>query len=83
MFKVGIKVLPREGLADPQSGTVKNTLRKLGFESVEECHVGRLITLDMLVNSKEEALSQAREMCEKLLTNPVMEDVQIEILKEL
>ncbi len=81
-MKVAVQVTAREGLADPQNEAVRETLRRLGFSEIENCRIGRWIVLDLNCKTPEAALSKAREMCDRLLINPIMEDAQLSILEE-
>ncbi len=65
-------VRPKAGLLDPQGKAVERALPALGFEGVENVHVGRLIELDV------EDPDQLQAMCEKLLANPLIEDFEIQ-----
>ena len=53
---------------------VERALPALGFEGVENVHVGRLVELDV------DRGGAAAPMCEKLLANPLVEDYEIEIV---
>ena len=64
-------IRPKAGILDPQGQAVERALPALGFEGVENVHVGRLIELDV---PDAEALPA---MCEKLLANPLIEDYEI------
>jgi phosphoribosylformylglycinamidine synthase len=66
--------MPRTGLLDPQGQAVESALHVLGFQGASRVHVGKAITLDVKAASKDEAVSRARQMCDKLLANPVTED---------
>jgi phosphoribosylformylglycinamidine synthase subunit PurS len=66
-----VLVRPKEGILDPQGQAVERALPALGFEGVSRVHVGRLIELDV------EDPSRLGEMCEQLLTNPLIEDYEI------
>ena len=50
---------------------MERALPALGFEGVQNVHVGRLIELDV------EDPGQLDEMCQKLLVNPLIEDYEI------
>jgi phosphoribosylformylglycinamidine synthase subunit PurS len=67
-----VLVRPKAGILDPQGIAVERALPALGFEGVENVHVGRLIELDV------EDASRLPEMCEKLLANPLIEDYEIQ-----
>ena len=64
-------VRPKEGILDPQGQAVERALPALGFAGVANVHVGRLIELDV------EDPGRLSEMCEKLLTNPLIEEYEI------
>ena len=65
---------PKEGILDPQGQAVQRALAALGFEGVGEVHVGRLVELEV------EDHSRVPEMCDRLLTNPLIEDYDIQIV---
>jgi phosphoribosylformylglycinamidine synthase PurS subunit len=67
-----VLIRPKAGILDPQGQTVERALPALGFEGVSEVRVGRLVELTV------EDESQLPEMCERLLTNPLIEDYEIE-----
>ena len=66
-----VLVRPKGGILDPQGVAVERALPALGFDGVSNVHVGRLIELDI------EDPSQLPAMCEKLLSNPLIEDFEI------
>jgi phosphoribosylformylglycinamidine synthase subunit PurS len=76
-YRVAIHVVPRRGLLDPQGKAVADALHTLGFGGVSAVHVGRHLVLDVDAKSEAEARALSRQMCEKLLANPVTEDFEI------
>jgi phosphoribosylformylglycinamidine synthase subunit PurS len=66
-----VLVRPKAGILDPQGQAVERALPALGFSGVENVHVGRLIELDV------EDPSQLPAMCDRLLSNPLIEDYEI------
>jgi phosphoribosylformylglycinamidine synthase len=76
-FRVAIQVVPRRGLLDPQGKAVTDALHTLGFVSVFSVHVGRHLVVELEARDEAAAHTQAREMCERLLANPVTEDFTI------
>jgi phosphoribosylformylglycinamidine synthase PurS subunit len=66
-----VLIRPKAGILDPQGQAVERALPALGFDGVANVHIGRLIELDV------EDQSQMRPMCERLLTNPLIEDYEI------
>jgi phosphoribosylformylglycinamidine synthase subunit PurS len=76
-FRVSIHVLPRRGILDPQGKAVAGALQSLGFDGVTAARVGRHIVLEMNADSEAQASEAARDMCDRLLANPVTEDFEI------
>ncbi|MGB0096520.1 MAG: phosphoribosylformylglycinamidine synthase subunit PurS [Solirubrobacteraceae bacterium] len=77
-MRARVLVRPKQGILDPQGQAVERALPALGFHGVRNVHVGRLIELDV------EDARQLPEMCERLLSNPLIEDweiVEAEIVK--
>jgi len=76
-FRVAIHIVPRRGLLDPQGKAVAGALHTLGFDGVRDVRVGRHVVVDADAPDQAAAERAAREMCEKLLANPVTEDFEI------
>jgi phosphoribosylformylglycinamidine synthase PurS subunit len=73
-YRVHVRVMPRTGLLDPQGQAVEHALSALGFAEAADVRVGRAIELDVNAASRGEAEARVRQMCDKLLANPVTED---------
>jgi len=54
----------------------------LGFEHCSDVRTGKQIILNLDQNSETEVLKQAKKMCEELLVNTVIENYEINILKD-
>ena len=67
-----VLIRPKEGILDPQGQTVERALPALGFEGVHDVRVGRMVELTI------EDESRLPEICEQLLTNPLIEDYELE-----
>jgi phosphoribosylformylglycinamidine synthase PurS subunit len=76
-FRIAVHITPRRGILDPQGKTVAGALHSLGFASVHDVHVGRYVVVELDANSRQDAERSTREMCERLLANPVIEDFEI------
>ena len=76
-FRVSVRILPRRGMLDPQGTAVSHALHALGFTDVADVRVGRNIVLDLAAPSAASADDVVRDMCERLLANPVTEDFEI------
>jgi len=75
VFAVSIQRKP--GLSDPEGATTLKALNDLGFEDVSHVSFGRTITVTVDAPTTTEAQEQVKEMCNKLLANPVMETYTI------
>ncbi len=69
-----VLIRPKSGVVDPQGKAVERALPTLGFETVSEVKIGRLVELE---TDHPEGLP---ELCEKLLANPLIEDYEIELV---
>jgi phosphoribosylformylglycinamidine synthase subunit PurS len=78
-FDVLVEVRPRPGIADPQGATVERALPALGFDGVRGVRIGKAIRFQ--VEAADEAAARARveDMCQRFLTNPVIEDADVSI----
>ncbi|MEK9614711.1 MAG: phosphoribosylformylglycinamidine synthase subunit PurS [Deltaproteobacteria bacterium] len=79
MLKGVITVMLQPNVLDVQGQAVQGALKHLGFESVEQVRIGRQIEMILPTEDHEMARTQLKEMAEKLLANPVIEDFQIYI----
>ncbi|MDP9378321.1 MAG: phosphoribosylformylglycinamidine synthase subunit PurS [Actinomycetota bacterium] len=70
-MKVRVLIRPKAGILDAQGQTVERALPALGFDDVRNVHVGRLVELEV------DNPARVAEMCERLLTNPLIEDYEI------
>ena len=82
-FRLGVHVVPRRGILDPQGQAVDEALHTLGFGGVETVHVGRHIVVDVAAPRQDTAEESVRDMCRKLLANPVTEDFEIATVEAL
>ncbi|WP_126425106.1 phosphoribosylformylglycinamidine synthase subunit PurS [Brevibacillus marinus] len=81
MCKAIVYVTLREGVLDPQGQAVQGALHSLGFREVTGVRVGKYLEVNLGTADKAEAESRVRDMCEKLLANPVIEDYRFEIVE--
>ena len=78
-MRVKIFVSLKNGVLDPQGKAVEQSLHTLGYKEVQDVRVGKFVELDLQANSREAAEGRIREMCDKLLANPVIENFHYEI----
>lgn len=72
-MKAQIKIMLKRSIADPQGLAIQNALASLGFSSVKDVRMGKLIEVSLLNQSRVEAEREVQKMCEILLANQVIE----------
>jgi phosphoribosylformylglycinamidine synthase PurS subunit len=79
-MRVKIFVSLKNGVLDPQGKAIERSLHTLGYPEVQEVRMGKYLELNIEASSSRAAAeSRIREMCDKLLANPVIEDYRFEI----
>ena len=78
-MRVKIFVSLKSGVLDPQGKAIERSLHTLGYAEVQDVRMGKYLELNIAASSHEAAEPRIREMCEKLLANPVIEDYRFEI----
>jgi phosphoribosylformylglycinamidine synthase len=78
-FRGVVRGMPRQGLLDPQGPAVEHALSTLGYPPLQSVRVGRAIEIGMEAADAAEAEARARDMCERVLANPVMEDFHVSV----
>ena len=75
MGHVVVDVMLKSEILDPQGQAVAGALPRLGFEQFTDVRQGKRFVLEVDGDVTEAHLAAAREAAEKLLSNPVIEDV--------
>lgn len=75
MVTVRVYVTLKPSLLDSAGRTVAGSLKKLGFDEVSNCRIGKLIELQV----EDYSEARVKEMCDKLLANPVIESYRFEV----
>ena len=76
MARVVVDVMLKPEILDPQGQAVANALPRLGVNDVSSVRIGRRIEIEF---AGEPDLERAREIADKLLANPVIEDFSIRL----
>ncbi len=74
-----VTVVLKPDILDPQGRAVRDSLKSLDFNEVEDVRIGKTIEVKLNETSRDEAEELLRRMCKSILVNPVIEDFQIEI----
>ena len=76
MARVVVDVMLKPEILDPQGQAVANALPRLGVTDVSSVRIGKRIEIEF---TGEPDLDRAREIADKLLANPVIEDFTIHL----
>lgn len=78
MKKVKIYVTLKESILDPQGSAVKGSLEKIGYGEVADVRIGKYLEVT-IADTNRDIDTIVKEMCEKMLTNTVIENYRYEI----
>lgn len=82
-MKAKITILPKRAVLDPQGKAVQNALEHLGYSGVQRVHVGKYLEIELGADAdREKARSELVEACRRFLSNPVIEEFQLEIVDD-
>ena len=76
-MRIQVLVRLKAGVLDVQGKAVEHGINGLGYPNVANVRIGRLIEFDLEAESLAKGQSVAKELCEKLLANTVIENYEI------
>jgi len=82
MFEAKVTIGLKKGISDPEGANTLKALKLLGFDNVVGAKTTR--TIDLLIDSKNETdvKKSVEQMCQRLLTNPVVHTYEIKVTKK-
>lgn len=82
MFEAKVTIGLKKGVSDPEGANTLKALKLLGFDNVKEAKMIR--TVDLLIDgkNKDEVNKSVEQMCQRLLTNPVIHTYDIKIIEK-
>ncbi|MEM2282415.1 MAG: phosphoribosylformylglycinamidine synthase subunit PurS [Candidatus Hadarchaeales archaeon] len=80
-YRARVEVRLKRGYLDPEGTTVRKALKDLGYQ-VGETRTAKVYEFEIEATSLDEAKKSVREICQRLLSNPVKDDYWFEV-KEL
>jgi len=81
MFEAIVKIGLKEGISDPEGATTMKSLHLLGFDTVKDVRTQKIFLIRMDEKDEKTVRKKIDEMCQKLLTNPVIHSYEVEIRK--
>jgi phosphoribosylformylglycinamidine synthase PurS subunit len=78
-IKVQIKYLPN--VEDPEALSIKRNLELTGYRGIKNVYSYKIYEFETTLDKKD-SMDEIREITEKLLTNPVIQEYKIEEVSE-
>ena len=78
-MKISATVTLKKGVLDPQGKVVNQTLKNMGYQNITNVRQGKYFEIEVNESDKDKAKIVAEEICNKLLTNTVIEDYKINL----
>ena len=78
-YQAQIYVTLRPSVLDPAGTAVCSGLHHMGFTGVEQVRIGKYIEVTLMAEDEASAHKQLDQMCDQLLTNPVIENYRFDI----
>ena len=76
-LKFSVTVTLKKDVLDPQGKVVGQTLKNMGMTNLIQIRQGKFFEIDLAEKNPSKAQDQVKEMCEKLLSNQIIEDFKI------
>ena len=76
-MKISVTVTLKKDVLDPQGKVVRQTLKNMGHENIENVRQGKYFEIELNEKDKEKAKKIIEEISIKLLSNRVIEDYTI------
>jgi phosphoribosylformylglycinamidine synthase len=76
--KAIVCVTLKPDVLDPQGRAIQRACATLGYDGVADVRQGKLFEITLATSDRTAAERLARELCEKLLANSVIEDWKLE-----
>ncbi len=71
----------KDGVLDPQGSTIQRALDNMGYQGIKDVRSGKIFEIAFKRDQGKKPEDMIDEICRKLLTNPVIEKYNFEILK--
>jgi phosphoribosylformylglycinamidine synthase PurS subunit len=78
-MRAEIIVTPKKSVLDPQGEAVRRAIHGLGMDCVESARIGKFIELKISGKNADQTRKKLDQICHDLLSNPVIEDYQLEL----
>lgn len=76
-MKLKVYVKLKDTVLDPQGEAILQSAKRNGYDFIEDVRVGKVFELE--VSETDNLESKVRELCDKLLANPIIEEYSIQM----
>ena len=76
-MKISVTVTLKKDVLDPQGKVVKQTLKNMGYGEIQSIRQGKYFEIEVNESKEKNIKKIIEEICQKLLTNTVIEDYKI------
>ena len=76
-MKATIYIRLKEDVLDPAGEALVERLTNMGFPEIMKARIGKLIELELHAADKENVQTRVDQMCQKLISNPLIEEYQV------
>lgn len=81
IFKAKVNVRKKPTVADPEGKTISEALERLGHREVKSVRSGKVFYLEVEAIDETSAVAYIEEISRDILSNPVIEVFEIEIVE--
>ena len=81
MAQVKVLVTLKPSLLDAQGRVVQDALHSMGYGEVGQVRIGKYLELELEESADGDIGVRIKEMCDRLLANPVIEDYKYEVVE--
>lgn len=79
-YRLKIQVRYKDGILDPQAEAIESALKTLKFNETKKVFCEKAFVIDYEAEDEKKALAAGKAMGDQILSNPVMEDFEVEVL---
>jgi phosphoribosylformylglycinamidine synthase len=77
-FDIEVRITLKPGILDPEARAIQHALADLGFPTIR-ISTARIFSISIEAEDRSRAEEKARQMCERLLANPVIHRYEVEV----
>ncbi len=77
-FDIEVRISLKPGILDPEARAIQHALSDLGFPTTK-LSTARIFSLSVEAEDRDQAGEMGRQMCERLLANPVIHRYEVKV----